>query len=85
MPLAEPRERRAGGWREGGGNRQVNGGDVREVTGIDQGSEVGRMLDGLLEGALENPQTNRRDRQLERLRSWAGRPAPEAPAGEGRR
>jgi hypothetical protein len=33
---------------------------------------VGRLLERLLQEALEDPRTNQRDRQMARLRQWRG-------------
>lgn len=68
----------------GVGDLQVNGRDVMRVTGVDEGAEVGRMLERLLEEALEDPETNRRELQLERLVSWSRRGRQPARAGEER-
>lgn len=54
----------------GVGDLQVSGRDVMRVTGLEQGAEVGRLLESLLQEALENPDANRRNRQLARLRQW---------------
>jgi hypothetical protein len=56
----------------GVGDLQVSGRDVMQVTGLHQGAEVGRLLERLLQEALEDPRTNQRDRQLARLRQWQG-------------
>ncbi len=54
------------------GDLQVSGRDVMRVTGLTQGAEVGRLLEVLLQEALDDPRTNQRDRQLTRLMRWPG-------------
>lgn len=54
----------------GVGDLQVNGRDVMRVTGLEEGAEVGRLLETLLEEVLDDPAVNRRNRQLARLRQW---------------
>jgi tRNA nucleotidyltransferase/poly(A) polymerase len=56
----------------GVGDLQVSGRDVMGVTGLTQGAEVGRLLERLLQEALDDPRTNQRHRQLTRLRRWQG-------------
>jgi tRNA nucleotidyltransferase (CCA-adding enzyme) len=47
---------------------KVDGRKVMEIYGIEEGPEVGRILDALLEEVLDHPEWNTEEKLLERLR-----------------
>jgi tRNA nucleotidyltransferase (CCA-adding enzyme) len=49
-------------------NLKVDGRKVMEIYGIEEGPEVGRILDALLEDVLDHPEWNTEEKLLERLR-----------------
>jgi putative nucleotidyltransferase with HDIG domain len=63
---------------------KVDGNDVMAELGIPPGPEVGRIMEGLLERVLEEPELNERDRLLRAAREIHGQDASEVPDPEGR-